>query len=90
MVTVFIDGHRERFGVAPICRVLTARGVKIAPETYSARRRRPACARAVRDERVAAAVRGVHEGSRGLYGARKVYQQLRRDGGVDGRPSGRF
>lgn len=29
-------------------------------------------------------VRRVHEASTGLYGARKVYHQLRRGGGVDG------
>ena len=30
----FIDAHRERFGVEPICRVLTEHGCKIAPNTY--------------------------------------------------------
>ena len=28
----FIDGHRERFGVEPICRVLSEHRIKIAPE----------------------------------------------------------
>ena len=32
-VIVFIDAHRERFGVEPICRVLTEHGCKIAPNT---------------------------------------------------------
>jgi hypothetical protein len=27
-VSVFIDSHRERFGVEPICRILTAAGDK--------------------------------------------------------------
>ena len=31
---VFIDEHRSRFGVEPICRVLTEHGCKIAPRTY--------------------------------------------------------
>ena len=30
----FIDAHRERFGVEPICRVLDEHGCKIAPSTY--------------------------------------------------------
>lgn len=85
----FITAHRERFGVAPICRVLTAHGFQIAPETYYAVLRRPPCARAVRDEQVLVEIRRVHEASTGLYGARKVYHQLRRDGGVDGVPVAR-
>jgi len=41
----FIDDHRDRFGVEPICRVLTEHGVKIAPSTYlyRARTSRHAC-----------------------------------------------
>ena len=32
----YIDAHRDRFGVEPICKVLP-----IAPSTYHAARRRP-------------------------------------------------
>ena len=84
----FIDEHRERFGVEPICRVLTGHGMKIAPRTYYAHRSRPSSARAVRDGVVLAEVRRVHGDpgvGRGLYGVRKVHAQLRREGGVDGR-----
>ncbi len=88
-MTGFITAHCARFGVAPICRVLTEHGCKIAPETYYAARRRPPCARAVRDAAVLAEIQRVHEASTGLYGARKVYHQLRRDGGVDGVPVAR-
>jgi len=35
---------------------------------------------------VLAEIHRVHADSRGLYRARKVYHQLRRDGGVDGQP----
>jgi len=80
-VSAFIDAHRVTFGVAPICRVLTEHGVPIAPETYYARRRRPRSARAGRDERVLVEIVRVHTAARGgLYGARKVYHQLRREG----------
>jgi putative transposase len=89
VVSAFITGHRARFGVAPICRVLTEHGVTIAPETYYAALRRPPSARAVRDERVLVEIRRVHEASNCLYGARKVYHQLRREGGVDGKPVAR-
>jgi putative transposase len=89
VVVEFIDAHRDRFGVAPICRVLTEHGMPIAPETYYAHRRRPVCARARRDERVLAAIVRVHTDSRCLYGVRKIYHQLRREGGVDGSPVAR-
>ena len=92
MVVGFVDDHRNRFGVEPICRVLTQHGIKIAPNSYYAHRRRAACARAVRDERVLAEITRVFHDpdlGRGLYGARKVTAQLARDGGVDGLPVSR-
>ncbi len=88
-MTGFITTRRARFGVAPICRVLTAHGCQIAPETYYAALRRPPCARELRDARVLVQIRRVHEASTCLYGARKVYHQLRREGGVDGVPVAR-
>ena len=79
-MTAFIEAHHHRFGVVPICRVLTEHGCPIAPSTYYAARSRGLSARAVRDELVLEQVRRVHQGSRGgLYGARKIYHQLRRE-----------
>ena len=78
----FIDAHREPFGVEPICAVLNERGRGIAPSTYYAAKTRPASARAVRDEIVLAHIRRVHGDpkiGRGLYGARKVWHELRRE-----------
>jgi len=76
----FIDEHKVRFGVQPICRVLTEHGCKIAPSTYYAYHTRGKSARDCRDELVLVEVKRVHKGSRGgLYGARKVYHQLRRE-----------
>ena len=90
-MTAFIDAHHERFGVVPICRVLTEHGCPIAPSTYYAARSRGVSARAVRDELVLDEVCRVHRASRGgLYGARKIYQQLRREGvTVQGSPIAR-
>lgn len=85
----FIDDHRDRFGVEPICRVLTEHGVKIAPSGYHAARTRAPSARSVRDGAVLGAIEAIYhdpQRGRGLYGARKVWHQLRRDGGVEGRP----
>lgn len=83
MVTAFIDGHKQRFGVQPICEVLTEHGVKIAPSTYYARCSRPPSARALRDAQLLPEIVRVHgdrEIGRGLYGARKVWHQMRREG----------
>lgn len=73
----FVDERRERFGVEPICRAL-----QIAPSTYWARqaRRGQPAARTLSDRQVLAEIRRIHEHSRGLYGARKVFWQLRREG----------
>ena len=80
MVVRFITENRHRFGVEPICRVLTQHGCKIAPSTYYAARHRAPSARTRRDELVLVEVRRVHKASRGgLYGSLKVYHQLRRE-----------
>ncbi len=42
MVVRFIDDHKARFGVEPICRVLTQHGVPIAPSGYYAAKEAPA------------------------------------------------
>jgi putative transposase len=74
-MTRLIDQDRERFGVEPICRVL-----EFNPSTYYARKARPPSARALRDEGLRAKIRLVHESNFGVYGSRKVWHQLRRDG----------
>ena len=71
----YLDTHRDRFGVEPICRVLP-----IAPSTYYDAKRRPPSARAVRDEELKAAIARVHRDNFGVYGARKVWRQLGREG----------
>ncbi len=76
----FIDGHKQRFGVEPICRVLSEHGLKIAPSTYYAARNRSLSARALRDGKVLEEINRVEAGARGgLYGAEKVWRQLRRE-----------
>jgi putative transposase len=83
----FVDAHKSRFGVEPICRVLTEHGVQVAPSGYYAHQARPASARSQRDAVVLAEIQRVFHDpklGRGLYGARKVWHQLRREGGVDG------
>ena len=76
----FIDEHRARHGVEPICRVLP-----IAPSTYhahAARRADPGKlpARAQRDITLTAEIRRVYEENFRVYGIRKVWRQLLREG----------
>jgi len=74
-MNAFIEAHRGRFGVEPICRVL-----QIAPSTYWSARRRAPCARAMRDEQLREEITRVHRANYGVYGARKVWAQLNREG----------
>lgn len=81
MVVEFIDSVRDRFGVEPICRVLTEHGVQIAPSGYYAFRARPASARACRDARLRAEIERIfadRDLGRGLAGARKMWRLLNR------------
>jgi putative transposase len=79
-VIEFIDQHRERFGVEPICTELSKHGSGIAPSTYYAAKQRPPSARQQRDEELVVEIRRVHfEVGRGLYGVRKVWHQLLRE-----------
>jgi putative transposase len=85
VVTAFLDDHKDRFGVEPICRVLSAHGVQIAPSTYYAAKTRSPSARQVRDAALMIEIVRVfsdRELGRGLAGARKVWRLLRRDSAV--------
>ena len=76
----FIDEHRGRFRVEPICRALSEHGCKIAPNTYWVARKRPPSARAVRDEYLRSEIARVHAENLSVYGADKVWAQLNREG----------
>ncbi|GAA6527842.1 hypothetical protein IDVR_36420 [Intrasporangium sp. DVR] len=76
----YIDQHRDRFGVEPICTVLKDAGVQIAPSTYYAARERPPSARAVRDAELVQEIRAAHRANLGVYGARKIHAELNREG----------
>jgi putative transposase len=74
-MTRYNEAHRARFGVEPICRVL-----QFAPSTYYAARRRPPSARRQRDEDLKPKLRRSHAERFGVYGARKLWRQLQREG----------
>ena len=76
----FIDDHRGAHGVEPICKVLP-----IAPSTYHdhvAKRADPTrlSARAKIDAGLKDEIRRVFEANFRVYGVRKVWRQLRREG----------
>jgi len=77
-----IDDHREVYGVAPVCRML-----RIAPSTYHAhvaQRADPSKAspRTQRDLALVEQIRRVPAANFEVYGARKVWRQLAREGTV--------
>jgi putative transposase len=79
-VSAFVDEHRDRFGVEPICKAL-----QIAPSCYwqeAARRRHPALrpARQKRDAVLQPEIERVWRSNRQVYGADKVWKQLHREG----------
>ena len=79
-MTAFIDDHRETYGVEPICAELP-----IAPSVYYEHKRRErepdrCSARSRRDSELRPQIRRVWESNFGVYGARKVWRQLHREG----------
>jgi putative transposase len=85
----YIEAYRDQFGVEPICRVLVEHGVPIAPSSYRAARTRAPAPRALSDAALAEVIEATfwdRDKGRGVYGARKMWHQLRRDGvtGPDG------
>jgi len=79
-MVAFIDQHRETYGVEPICAMLP-----IAPSTYFLRKVQQQdatkrSARARRDADLRAAIQRVWDEHDQVYGPRKVWRQLRREG----------
>jgi transposase InsO family protein len=78
----FIDDQREAYGVEPICRVLP-----IAPSVYYEQKARQADplrlpARLARDLELRVEIERVWKENQSVYGARKVWKQLKREGFV--------
>lgn len=88
MICRFIDGHKARFGVVPICRALSGHGCQVAPRTYHAWRKREPSKRSLWDAAVTAVLASYYEERdefgrlrpESLYGAVKMWSHLRREG----------
>ena len=86
----FIDEHKARFGVEPICRVLSEHGCQIAPSTYYDAATPGAVGAggaAMSSSRPRSA--GSTQDNYGVYGARKVWLALNREGIAGGPVHGR-
>ena len=71
----YIDEHRARFGVEPICRTLG-----VSASAYYQRATGERSARSVEDERLLAVIRTTHKNNYRAYGYRRMWKQLKRVG----------
>ena len=84
----FIAEHKDhrvgpdglRWGVESICSVLSEHGCPIAPSTYYDALGRPLSKRVLRDEQLAPHIARVHADNYGVYGSRKIWLALNREG----------
>jgi putative transposase len=74
-VTAFVDEHRGRFGVEPICRTLG-----VSASAYYQRKTGQRSARAIDDERLLARIREIHKANYEAYGYRRTWLALLRAG----------
>jgi putative transposase len=79
-VSSYIEEHRERFGVEPICRTL-----EVSASAYYQRAKGERSARAIEDERLLARIREVHECNYCAYGYRRMSIALKREGEAVGK-----
>jgi putative transposase len=79
-VSAFIDEHRGRFGVEPICRTLD-----VSASAYYQRASGRRSRRSVEDERLLARIRELHAANYYAYGSRRMWKALRRAGEAVGR-----
>lgn len=80
MIVDYIDSYRGRFGVEPICAVLTEHGISIAPSTYYERRRRPVTDAELEEAYLVNVLVTLHAENWGVYGVRKLHRAARRAG----------
>jgi putative transposase len=79
-VTAFIEEHRGRFGVEPICGVLD-----VSASAYYQRAKGERSARSREDERLLERIRELHAANFYAYGSRRMWKALLRDGWLVGR-----
>lgn len=78
MIVDYIESHRDRFGVEPICAVLSEHGLPIAPSTFYARRVQRLTDAELNDAYLANAMFTLWAENWRVYGARKLWKAARR------------
>lgn len=76
----FIDQFKGDHGVQPICDTLKDTDAAIAPSTYYAAKTRPESARSNRDRELTEQITTIHDDNYSVYGVRKVYAEMHRQG----------
>jgi putative transposase len=79
-VSVFVDEHRDRFGVEPICKTLG-----VSASAYYQRATGERSSRVVEDERLLGLIREIHERNYYAYGSWRMWKALQRSGEEVGR-----
>jgi putative transposase len=74
-VSAYVEEHRERFGVEPICRTLD-----VSASAYYQRATGERSARRVEDERLLEVIKDTHERNYFAYGYRRMWKALTRAG----------
>ena len=80
MIVAYIDVYKSRFGVEPICRVLTEHGIPIAPSTYYAHRCQRVSGPDWADAHLANELLDLWRKNRSVYGIDKLAAAARRAG----------
>lgn len=79
-MSAYIEQHRDRFGVEPICRTL-----EVSASAHYERAKGNRSARSIEDERLLARIKEVHERNYCAYGYRRTWIALKREGEQVGR-----
>jgi putative transposase len=80
MKVAFVDSQQAEHGVQPVLQALQDTPAQIAPSTYYAAKTRPVSARSRRDEQLTVVIEQIHADNYGVYGARKIWHELHRQG----------
>ncbi len=81
MIVASIDAYKDRFGVEPICRVLSEHGIKIAPSTYYAHRAAQRVSQSDWDDaQLANRLVDLWRANRSVYGVKKLHAAAKRAG----------
>ncbi|MCY1145776.1 IS3 family transposase [Actinoplanes sp. Pm04-4] len=80
MKVAFVDSVKAEHGVQPVLQALESTPAQIAPSTYYAAKTRPDSARSRRDEQLTVTIEQIYEANYSVYGARKVWHELHRQG----------